>query len=58
MIGLHSVKEKIKNLAELAKTNLALELQGKPLRTVSLNRLFLGQYSSIMHSYCITMHCK
>jgi hypothetical protein len=43
MVGLSSVKEKIKNLAEIVKTNLALELEGKPLRTVSLNRLFLGQ---------------
>jgi hypothetical protein len=44
MVGLSRVKEKIKNMAEIQKTNLALELEGKPLRTVSLNRLFSGQY--------------
>jgi hypothetical protein len=42
MTGLASVKQKIRNLAEIVKTSLALELEGKPLRTVSLNRLFLG----------------
>jgi hypothetical protein len=47
MTGLASVKQKIRNLAEIVKTNLALELEGKPLRTVSLNRLFLG----ICHHY-------
>ncbi|KAG5175822.1 P-loop containing nucleoside triphosphate hydrolase protein, partial [Tribonema minus] len=42
LIGLASVKRSIANLAELVKTNAALELEGRPLRNVSLNRLFLG----------------
>jgi hypothetical protein len=54
MVGLSSVKVKIKNMAEIQKTNLALELEGKPLRTVSLNRLFLGQ--CVHHNF--TLHSE
>ena len=42
MIGLQSVKQNIRDLAELIKTNLALELAGQQMRHVALNRLFLG----------------
>ncbi|KAG5192046.1 P-loop containing nucleoside triphosphate hydrolase protein [Tribonema minus] len=42
LVGLESVKRSILNLAELVKTNAALELEGRPLRPVSLNKLFLG----------------
>jgi hypothetical protein len=55
--GLASVKQKIRNLAEIVKTNLALELEGKPLRTVSLNRLFLGKYTRDINLYDRILCC-
>lgn len=42
MIGLTSVKEAMRALAEVVKTNLVLEEAGKPLRDVALNRCMLG----------------
>jgi replication-associated recombination protein RarA len=42
MTGLTSVKQTIKNLFELVKTNAVLEEQEKPQRAIALNRLFLG----------------
>lgn len=42
MIGLGSVKETVRALAELVKTNYVLEEAGKPLNYVALNRCMLG----------------
>lgn len=42
MVGLEKVKQSIRNLFELVKTNAALEEQEKPVRAITLNRLFLG----------------
>lgn len=42
MIGLSSVKEAVRKLGEMIKTNHVLELAGKPLREVALNRCMLG----------------
>ncbi|KAJ3312151.1 hypothetical protein HDU76_002958 [Blyttiomyces sp. JEL0837] len=42
MIGLKSVKDSVKSLVELVKTNVELEKKEKPLLNVALNRLMLG----------------
>jgi SpoVK/Ycf46/Vps4 family AAA+-type ATPase len=41
-IGLDTVKEKIHTIVRLAQNNYQLELEGKEPRTVTLNRVFLG----------------
>lgn len=42
MIGLGSVKEAVRALAEMVKTNYVLEEAGEPLNYVALNRCMLG----------------
>lgn len=42
MIGLGSVKNAVKALAEVVKTNIVLEEDGKPPRAIALNRCMLG----------------
>lgn len=42
MEGLHEVKAEIDNMIKLAVQNYNRELEGKQLRTINLNRVFLG----------------
>ena len=42
MEGLRKVKQSVRDLLQLVKTNAELEENEKPLRDVCLNRVFLG----------------
>lgn len=42
MTGLDSVKDAVRALAEVVKTNVALEEAGKPPRDIALNRCMIG----------------
>lgn len=42
MIGLESVKDSVRALAEVVKTSVALEEAGKPPRDITLNRCMIG----------------
>lgn len=52
MIGLRSVKEAVRALAEVVKTNIVLEEAGKPLRDVALNRCMLGNPGTGKTKFC------
>lgn len=42
MRGLHAVKQSVEALLGLVQTNAELEEQGRPVKVVCLNRVFLG----------------
>jgi hypothetical protein len=42
MRGLHAVKQSVEVLLGLVQTNAELEEQGRPVKDVCLNRVFLG----------------